>query len=99
MAHIGEKSRLVLASRFELFVCFQRRQGLDAITDEGEVNRSVTNLVAKFLYEESLKVRLVVDDQNLCGHAALPTRISISFRSSGKSIGLVNRASAPPSKT
>ena len=73
----------------------QGGQGLDAVAGEQKADRSVPDLVAELLQDERLQVRLVVNDQNLGGHAARSTRVSISPRSDTKSIGLVNSASAP----
>ena len=44
---------------------------------------------------EDCEARFVVDNQNSSDHAACPTRISISFLTIAKSIGLVRKASAP----
>jgi hypothetical protein len=58
---------------------------------------SVLYLLTELLQDESLDVWLVINDQNACAHAARSTRVSISLRSSAKSIGLVSSASAPAS--
>ena len=56
---------------------------------------AVADLVPELLLDERFQVRLVVDNQDSCGHAARSTRVSISLRSVPKSIGLVSSASAP----
>ena len=68
---------------------------LDPVAGEQEADGPVADLAAKFLQNERFEVRLVVDDEDACGHAASPTRVSISSRSAAKSIGLVSSASAP----
>ena len=72
-----------------------QRQGFDAVAGEQEADGAVADLAAELLQDERLEVRLVVDDEDLRGHAARPTRVSISLRSAAKSIGLVSSASAP----
>ena len=70
-------------------------QRLDPVMGEQKAERPVADLPAEFLRDERLQIRLVVDDQNPCGHAAIPSRASISPRSAAKSMGFVNSASAP----
>ena len=79
----------------DVAVRLQHGQGFDAVAGEQKADRSVADLVPELLQDESLQVRLVVDDQDPCGHAARSTRVSISLRSVAKSIGLVSSASAP----
>ena len=74
-----------------------RLQRLDAVMGEHEADRAVANLLAEFLQHQSLEIGLVVDDKDGCGHAACPSLVSISWRSSAKSIGLVKRPTAPRS--
>ena len=62
-------------------VRLQHGQGFDAVAGEQKADRAVTDLVAELLQDERLQVRLVVDDQDPCGHAARSTRVSISLRS------------------
>ena len=62
---------------------------------EQKADGSVANLVPELLLDERLQVRLVVDHQDSCGHAARSIRVSISLRSVPKSMGLVRSASAP----
>ena len=81
--------------QIDVAVRLQRRQGFNAVAGEQEADRSVPDLVPELLQDESLQVRLVVNDQDPCGHAARSTRVSISLRSITKSIGLVSSASAP----
>ena len=76
----------------------QHGQGFDTVAGEQKADVSVADLVPELLLDERLQVRLVVDNQDPCGHAARSTRVSISLRSAPKSIGLVKSASAPPSK-
>ena len=59
-------------------------QRLDAVAGEQEADRAVADLAAEFLQDERLEVRLVVDHQDPRGHAAIPSRVSISPRSSGE---------------
>ena len=79
----------------DVTIGLESSQRVDTVTGEQEADRSVPHLVTKLLQDESLQIRLVVDDQNPCGHAARSTRVSISLRSDPKSIGLVSSASAP----
>ena len=72
-----------------------QRQRLDAVAREQEADRAVADLAAEFLHDQRLEVGLVVDDEDTRGHAAIPSRVSISPRSAAKSIGLVSSASAP----
>src|ERR1700732_2122053 len=76
---------------------FDRLQCLYAVVGKHEGDDAIANLLAEFLQDKSLKVRLIVDDEDGCGHAACPSRASISWRSSAKSIGLVNSPTAPRS--
>ena len=62
-----------------------------------DLDRALADLPAEFLLDEGLEIGLVVDEQNGDAHAACPSLVSISWRSSEKSIGLVNRPSAPRS--
>ena len=55
------------------------------------------DLMPELLQDESLDIRLVVNDQD-GGHAARSTSVSISLRRITKSIGLVRNPSAPPSR-
>src|SRR3954466_10802133 len=64
---------------------------------EYECHPAVANLPAKFLQHQSLEIGLVVDDEDGRGHAACPSLVSISWRSSAKSIGLVSSPTAPRS--
>ena len=59
---------------------------------EHERHRAVADLPAEFLQHQSLEIGLVIDDEDGRGHAACPSLVSISWRSSAKSIGLVNKA-------
>src|SRR5260370_8146603 len=72
-----------------------RRQRLDAVMGEHEGHRTVANLPAEFLQDQSLQIRLVIDEENGRGHAACSSLVSISCRNSAKSIGLVKRPIAP----
>src|SRR5258708_27419320 len=72
-----------------------RRQRLDAVMGEHEGHRTVANLPAEFLQDQSLQIRLVIDEENGRGHAACSSLVSISWRNSAKSIGLVKRPIAP----
>ena len=74
-----------------------RLQRLDAVTGEHESDRAVANLAAKLLQHQGLEIGLVVDDKDGGGHAACPSLVSISWRSSAKSIGFVKRPTAPRS--
>ena len=76
-------------------VLLDRGQRLDAVMGEYERHRAVADLAAEFLQHQSLEIGLVIDDEDGRGHAACPSRLSISRRSSAKSIGLVNRPTAP----
>ena len=79
----------------DVAVGLQHSQGLDAVAGEQKADGPVANLVPELLLDERLQVRLVVDNQDSCGHAVRSTRVSISLRSVPKSIGLVSSASAP----
>ncbi len=83
----------VADDEIDVAVRFQRFERFDAVAGEQKLRRSVADLAAKFLSNESLKIGLVIDKQDV--HAAFPTRVSISSRSARKSIGLVSSASAP----
>src|SRR5260221_14668148 len=69
----------------------------DAGMGKHELHRPVANLPAEFMQDQSLEVGLIVDKENGCGHAACSSLVSISWRSSAKSIGLVKRSTAPRS--
>src|SRR4029077_9447799 len=84
-------------NHIDVAVRFERRQGFDTVAGKEEVDCSIPDLVAELLQDESLHVRLVVNDQDLRRHAARSTRVSISLRNTAKSIGLARKASAPPS--
>ena len=73
-------------------------QGFNAVAGKLKSDRPVANLMPELLLDQPLQVRLIIDDENLRGHAAFPTRISISLRRLPKSIGLVRSASAPCSR-
>ena len=62
-------------------LAFSAAKRFDAVAGEQEADRSVPDLVPKLLQDERLQIRLVVDNQNPCGHAARSTRVSISLRS------------------
>ena len=81
----------------DLAIRLQRRQGFNAVAREQEGDRSASYFVAELLQDESLDIRLVVNDQDVRCHAVRSTRVSISLRSITKSMGLVRSASAPPS--
>ena len=72
---------------------------LDAVAGEHECNRSIADLPAKLLQYQRFEIGLVIDDKDGCSHAARPSRLSISWRSSAKSIGFVSSPSAPRSST
>ena len=74
-----------------------RLQRLDSIMGEYERHRAIANFPAEFLQNQGLEIGLVIDNEDGCSHAACPRRVSISRRNSAKSIGLVNRPSAPRS--
>ena len=76
-------------------VRFDERERLEPVMREQEAHGAVADLAAEFLHDERFEVRLVVDDEDARGHAAIPSRASISPRSAAKSIGLVSSASAP----
>ena len=81
----------------DVVVLRQHCQRLDAVAGEQKADLALADLAPEFLDQQGLQIRLVVDHEDAGGHAARPTRASISLRSSEKSIGLVNSASAPPS--
>ncbi len=81
----------------DLRMGLDRLQRLDAVAGKHEVHRAVANLLAELLQHQSLEIGLIIDDEDGRGHAAWPTRVSISWRSSAKSIGLVNSPTAPRS--
>jgi hypothetical protein len=60
--------------------------------------KEAKGLLDELLQDESLDVWLIVNDQDVRCHAVRSTRVSISFRSIVKSMGLVKRASAPLSR-
>src|SRR6476646_719360 len=64
---------------------------------EYERYRAVANLPAELLHYQNLQIGLVIDDKDRCGHAACPSLVSLSWRCSLKSIGLVSRRTAPRS--
>ena len=66
--------------QIDVAIRFQHRQRLDAVAGEEKLRRSVADLAAEFLHDESLQVGLVIDEQDRV-HAAFPTRVSISLRS------------------
>ena len=72
-----------------------RLQRLDAVMGEYECDPAIADLLAEFLQHQRLEIGLVVDDKDGRGHAACPSLVSISWRSSAKSIGLVKRPTAP----
>src|SRR5262249_3231238 len=84
-------------NEIDVAVCFQRRQGVDTVVGEQKRDGVIPDLMTELLENESLQVRLVINDQDAGGHAARSTCVSISLRSIAKSIGLVKRPSAPPS--
>ena len=71
--------------------CSSRLQRLDAVMGEHERHRAVADLPAEFLQDQRLEIGLVIDDEDGRGHAACSSLVSISWRSSAKSIGLVKR--------
>ena len=81
----------------DMRMLLDRLQRLDAVMGEHERHRAVADLPAEFLQDQSLEIGLVIDDEDGCGHAACPSLVSISWRSSAKSIGLVKRPTAPRS--
>ncbi len=81
----------------DMRMILDRLQRLDAVMGEHERHRAVADLPAEFLQHQSLEIGLVIDDEDGCSHAACPSRVSISWRSSAKSIGLVNSPTAPRS--
>src|ERR1700737_2995559 len=78
-------------------VLLDRGQRLDPVMGEHKRHHPVADLPAEFLQYQSLEIGLIVDDQDRCSHAACPSRVSISWRSSAKSIGLVKSPTAPRS--
>ena len=76
-------------------VGLEHLERVDAVAGENERNRPVTNLMPELLLDQRLQVRFIIDDEDLRGHAELPTRELISLRRLPKSIGLVTSASAP----
>ncbi len=84
--------------QIDVSVGLQHGQGLDAVAGKQKADGTTVNLVPELLLDKRFQVRLVVDNQDPCGHAARSTRLSISLRSVPKSIGLVRRASAPFSR-
>ena len=74
-----------------------RLQRLDAVMREDECHPTIADLLAEFLQHQRLEIGLVVDDKDGRGHAACPNLVSISWRSSAKSIGLVKSPTAPRS--
>src|SRR5258706_14173702 len=72
-----------------------RLQRLDAVSGEYKRHRAVANLPAEFLQDQSLEIGLVIDDEDGSGHAACPSFVSMSCRSSAKSIDFVSRPSPP----
>src|SRR4029077_1777628 len=74
-----------------------RSQGFDTVVREQKADGPIANLVPELLLDKRLQVRLVINNQDSCGHAVRSTRLSISLRSRAKSIGLVRSASAPRS--
>src|SRR6478672_2195874 len=83
--------------QIDVLVGRQRSQGFDTVVREQKADGPIANLVPELLLDKRLQVRLVVDNQDSCGHVVRSTRLSISLRSSAKSIGLVRSASAPRS--
>ena len=83
----------------EIGVIFQEDQSLDPVAREAEGQRTVADLPAEFLRDQILQIGLVVDDQDFRGHVepVAASRLLISSRSPGKSIGLVSSPAAPPS--
>ncbi len=81
----------------DMRILLNRGQRLQSVMGKHEGHRAVANLLAEFLQDESLKIGLIIDDEDGCGHAACSTRVSISWRSNAKSIGLVNSPTAPRS--
>ena len=79
----------------DMRVIDDRLQRLDAVMGEYECHAAVADLLAKFLQHQRLKIGLVIDHKDRRGHAAFPSLVSISCRSSAKSIGLVRRPTAP----
>ncbi len=64
---------------------------------EHHLDGALADLPAEFLQDQRLEVGLVVDEQDRRCHAACPSLVSISWRNSAKSIGLVSSPSAPRS--
>ena len=56
--------------QIDVAILFQHRQSFDAVMGEQKVHRPVADLAAEFLQDQRLKVRLVVNNQDACGHAA-----------------------------
>ena len=81
----------------DMRMLLDRGQRLDPVMGEHKRNRPITDPLAEFLQHQSLEIGLVVDDQDRCSHAACPSLVSISWRNSAKSIGLVRSPTAPRS--
>src|SRR5205809_8075248 len=74
-----------------------RGQRLDAVTGKHETHRAFADLPAELLQHQSLEIGLIIDEEDGRSHAACPSLVSISWRNSAKSIGLVRRPTAPRS--
>ena len=92
---IGEARSVLTRVGSEGDTEYQIREIQDAIASEQEANRPIADLMPELLLDQRFQVRLVIHHQDPRGHADRSTRVSISPRSETKSIGLVNRASAP----
>jgi hypothetical protein len=70
---------------------------LDAVAREYEIDEPVTALATEFTQDEGFQIGLVIDHKDRSSHAATTSLASILRRSHPKSIGLINRSSAPRS--
>lgn len=75
----------------------ERLQRLEAVMRKDEIDQPLANLPAELLQDQGLEIGFVVDEKNGRGHAACSSLVSISCRSSAKSIGLVRSPTAPRS--
>src|ERR1700676_3741160 len=81
----------------DMRMILDRGQCFQSVVGEHEGHRAVANLLAEFLQDQSLEIGLIVDEEDRGGHAACSSLVSISSRSSAKSIGLVRSPTAPRS--
>ena len=63
----------------DVAVGVEHGQRLQPVTGEQEAQRAVADLAAEFLDDQRLEVGLVVDHEDRGGHAASPSRASISL--------------------